>query len=160
VTPNVGPDPDLLGRETVLREIRADRTTYWRDHLVLAAVAAVAAGAVLYFIDSTNWWVGPVGAVLALAVRGVYLASEVMAQVWYLTQTRLIGPGGRVVRLADVTRVRRLRNDVQLVTRAGDKHLMKHIPGAAGLVAEIEVVRAGGSMGGRGRTARRKGGRP
>lgn len=144
MTATDGPDPDLLGSETVIRTLRADSGVYWRDTATMAVIAGVAAGAVLFFIGNAYWWIGPVGAVLALGARGAYLASEVMGQVWSLTPTRLIGPGGRVVRLAEVTKVRKLRNDVQLITTAGDKHLLKHLPGADGVVAEIEALRSTG----------------
>lgn len=149
------PDPDLLGSEPIVRSIRADKSVYWRDHATMAAIAGLAAGVVLYMLDNSAWWIGPVGAVLALGVRGAYLASETLGQVWTMTPTRIIGPGGRVIRLADVTRVRRLRNDVQLVTAAGDKHLLKHVPDAPALVAELDAARQGRKTGSKGTGGRR-----
>jgi len=75
-------------------------------------------------------------------VRAVYLASEALANRWWLTDRRLILPDGkRAVMLLEVTTVRRLMGDVQLITRAGDKHLLRHVADPAGVVAAITAAR-------------------
>jgi len=38
--------------------------------------------------------------------------------------------------------VRRLMGDVQIVTKAGDKHLIKHLADGAAVMAAIEAARA------------------
>jgi hypothetical protein len=81
-------------------------------------------------MDNPSPWVGPVGAVLALLVRGWYMASEALGLRWQLTDRRLIIPGGRAFRLADIVQVRPFLGDVQVVTRQGDKHLIKYQPAA------------------------------
>lgn len=142
-------DPDLLSGETPLREIRPDPATYWRDHAAMAAAAAVAGLVILLLVRPEHWWVGPVAAVLAIALRGTYLASDTLRQVWILTPTRLIGPGARVVSLASLTTVRRLLGDVQVITASGDKHLMKHVADAPAVVAAILDARDSRRRGGR-----------
>jgi hypothetical protein len=114
--------------ETLLAEFRADRTAYWRGHLVMAALGGVLAGVVLVAMDNPAPWVGPVGAVLALLARGAYMASEVLGLRWLLTDRRLILPGGRAFRLADIVQARAFLGDVQVITRQGDKHLIKYQP--------------------------------
>ncbi|MDP2087208.1 MAG: hypothetical protein Q8K20_18595 [Gemmobacter sp.] len=116
--------------EVLLAEFRADRAAYWRGHLVMAALGGILAGAVLVAMDNPSPWVGPVGAVLALLVRGWYMASEALGLRWQLTDRRLIIPGGRAFRLADIVQVRPFLGDVQVVTRQGDKHLIKYQPAA------------------------------
>jgi len=134
-------DPDLLNGETPLRDIRPDRAIYWRYHAVMAVAAALAGLVVLLLVRPEHWWVGPVAAVLAIGVRGTYLASDTLRQVWVLTPTRLIGTGARVVPLSQVASVRRLLGDVQVITANGDKHLMKHIADGPAVVAAILAAR-------------------
>jgi len=125
--------------ETLLAEFRADRAAYWRGHLLMAVLGGGLAGFVLLAMGNPSPWVGPVGAVLALLVRGWYLASETLALRWHLTDRRLVIPGGRAFRLADITQTRPFLGDVQVITRQGDKHLIKYQPAAT--VAAIDRAR-------------------
>lgn len=134
----VAPDAD----EPVLAEFTADPATYWRNHLILAVVGGALAGAVLMAMGNADPWVGPVAALLAIGVRAWYLASEALNDRWRLTDRRLIGPGGRVVPLSSLAAARPFFGDVQLVTRGGDKHLMKYLADARTVIAEIERARA------------------
>lgn len=127
--------------ETVLDEFRPDRAAYWRGHLVMAVLAGALAGGVLMWMGNPSPWVGPVGAFLALMFRGAFMASEVMGLRWQLTDRRLILPGGRAYRLGDIATVRPFLGDVQLITRTGDKHLIKYQPDAAATVAAIDKAR-------------------
>ena len=115
---------------------------YIRGHVSLAVIGSVAAFALLFAIDNPDPWVGPVGVLLALAVRGFYLASEELAVRWDLTPDRLESTNGRSVALREIARVRRLGTAVQVVTRGGDKHLLKHLP-APGEALE-RIARAAG----------------
>lgn len=133
--------PDLAKGEKLLREIASDRGRYWRDHGVLALAGMVLVGGVLWAIGNPHVAIGSLGAVLAVGVRGAYLYSEQMKARWWLTSQRVVLPGGRSVGLLEVETVRRLLGDVQIVTRGGDKHLMKHIADAAGLVEDIAAAR-------------------
>ncbi|NBB98256.1 MAG: hypothetical protein GVY34_08815 [Alphaproteobacteria bacterium] len=134
-------DTPLEPGEKLLREIRSDTGRYWRDHGVLGVIGMVGAGVVLWAIGSPYAAIGALGAVLALAVRGAWLYAEQMKFRWRLTNARLIGPGGRSVYLLELTQVRRLMGDIQIITKAGDKYLIKHIDGAEDVVAEIEAAR-------------------
>jgi hypothetical protein len=135
------PPPDLEKGEKLLREIAPDRGRYWRDHAVLALVGMACLGVVLWAVGSPHVAIGALGAPLAIGVRAAYLHSEQMAARWWLTSQRLLLPGGRAVGLLEIETVRRLLGDVQVVTRSGDKHLMKHIAAPETLVAEIAAAR-------------------
>ncbi len=141
---------ELERGEKRLREIRADRATFIRDHAVMAVLGMGVVGMVLALVGSAHVLIGSLGAVLAMVVRGLWLYSEQMKFLWVLTDRRLVGPGGRQVYLLEVETVRRLFGDIQIITRGGDKHLIKHVAGAEARVAEIEAARA--------KRARRQGG--
>ena len=127
--------------EKFLREIRADRATFIRDHVVMAVLGMGVVGMVLAFIGSDHVLIGSFGAVLALLVRGLWLYSEQMKFRWVLSNMRLVGPGGRQVYLLELEKVRRLFGDIQIITKAGDKHLIKHIANSEAIVAEIDTAR-------------------
>ena len=127
--------------EKRLREIRTDRATYIRDHAVMAVLGMGIVGMVLALIGSDHWLIGSLGAVLALIVRGLWLYSEQMKFHWVLSNMRLVGPGGRQAYLLELETVRRLFGDIQLVTKGGDKYLIKHVADAEAIVAEIEAAR-------------------
>ena len=127
--------------ERVIERFAADRQTYVRDHTALAAGGMVVAVAALYLLGNPDFWVGAPAALLAVAVRGWYLASEALTDRWDLTERRLLGPAGRDVPLSDIETVRRLGSAVQLVTRTGDKHLMKYLADADAVKARIEAAR-------------------
>ncbi len=136
--------------EKRLREIRSDRATYIRDHTAMALLGMGVVGMVLALIGSDHVLIGSLGAVLALIVRGLWLYSEQMKFYWVLSNTRLVGPGGRQAYLLELETVRRLFGDIQLVTKGGDKHLIKHVADAEAIVAEIDAARE--------KRAKRKGG--
>lgn len=128
--------------EKQLREIRADKGVFWRDHGVMALLGMIGAGVVLSVVGSDHVAIGGLGAVLALGVRGAWLYSEQMKFRWVLSNMRLVGPGGREAYLLELETVRRLFGDIQLITKSGDKHLIKHVAHAEKIVAEIEAARA------------------
>lgn len=127
--------------ERVLATFAPDRTAYWRGHLIMAVIGGVIAGVVLVAIDNPAPWAGPVAAVLAVGVRGWYMASEVLALRWQLTNRRLALPGGRAFRLSRISVARPFLGDVQLITLDGDKHLIKYQPDAAAVIAAIDKAR-------------------
>lgn len=126
------PPLDLEQGEKLLHTIRSDRGRYLRDHGIMAVL-----GGVLALIGNDHVAIGALGAVLAIAARGIYLMSEQLGQRWWLTNRRLILPGARAVFLAEVEAVRKILGDVQVVTRGGDKHLIKHVAAPEALMAEI-----------------------
>lgn len=123
-------------------EFRPDAGRYWLNHLATAVVLGALAGVVLIAMGNPYPWTGPVAALLALGVRAVYLRSEAMADVWRLTDGALVGPGARRVALADITPVRTLMGHVQVVTKQGDKILIRYLADAKAAVAAIEAARA------------------
>lgn len=136
------PRPTLDKGEKLVREIAADRARYWRDHGVMALVGMAGVGGVLWVIGNDHVAIGALGAVGAVGVRAAYLASEALANRWWLTDKRLILPDGkRAVMLLEVVTIRRLLGDVQLVTKGGDKHLLRHIADPEGVVAAITGAR-------------------
>jgi hypothetical protein len=128
----IEPDPihgmvtHLLEGETFLAEFPADRAAYWRWHLILAVVFGTAAGLFLMWQGNPYPVAGPMGAVLAIGARAAYLASEALAEVWRLTDRRLLGPGARAIPLAQVQSARPVLGSVQITTTSGDRHLLKY----------------------------------
>ena len=121
--------------EKIVTEIRPDRGRYWRDHGVMAVALMALAGGVLWVTGTPYPAIGSLGAILAVGVRAAYLASETLGLRWVLTDRRVILPGGqRSVALLELETVRTLLGDVQLITRTGDKHLLKHVADGSRLV--------------------------
>lgn len=135
----------LLDGEKVVQEIRPDRATYWRAHLVMAVVLGILAGLALLWQGNPYPVVGPVAAVLAIGIRAAYVQSEAMAEVWRLTDRRLLGPAGRIVPLAQLQAARPFLGAVQVVTSTGDKHLIKYQADPAATAARL--LGAGGRHG-------------
>lgn len=139
--PLMGTGVPLSEGERLLAEITADRGAYVKSHLIMAVLGGAVAGLVLVWLGNPDPWIGPVAAILALGVRGWYLASEAQSAVWRLTDRRLIGPGGRLIGLAEIETVRPFLGDVQIITRSGDKHLLKYLADAGAVVAAIDAAR-------------------
>jgi len=139
------PTTALQQGETVVASFRPDRATYWRDHAWLAAAAMAIGMAVLWAMGNPHVWTGAVGGLAAVAVRAGYVASDELAARWDLTDRRLLGPQTRAVRLGEIATLRRLGSAVQVVTRTGDKHLIKYQADGAATRARIERAMAGGA---------------
>lgn len=138
------PSTPLADGEVIVASFRPDKATYWRDHAWMAAVAMAAGMAVLWAIGNPHVWAGAVGGLSAIAVRAFYLASDELAVRWDLTDRRLLGPQTRAMRLGEVETVRRLGSTVQIITRGGDKHLLKYQADGAATKAKLERSIAGG----------------
>lgn len=93
---------------------------------MLAAIGSVAAAGVLIAMGDPNYWVGPVGAALAIGVRGVYVASEQIGMTWQLTDRRLITPAGITVPRSEIVKVRTIISAAQVITRSGEKYMLKY----------------------------------
>ncbi|MBD3786784.1 MAG: hypothetical protein IE922_07400 [Sphingomonadales bacterium] len=140
-----GPDSEqpLDEGEVVQAEFLADRRRYWYDHAVLGGIGAVLVAVVLIWMGKTDQIGIAIAAVaLGMLARAAYFRSEAFARRWRLTQKRLIGPQGRAVMLLEIKAVRRLMGDVQIVTKMGDKHLIKHLADAEAVVQTLEAARA------------------
>ena len=134
-----GPRP-LNEGEVLLATFRADRGVYLRNMLSLMAVLGVLAGLVLIWMGNPDPWVGPLAAILGLGVRGWYLSSEALAAEWRLTDRRLLGPAGQVIARADLAAPRKVFGDVAVITRSGEKFLIKY---PADPQAVIDALRGG-----------------
>ena len=132
-----GTVPPLQDGETVRTEFRADRAAYWRSHLIMAVVLGAAAGLFLLWQGNPYPVAGPLGAVLAIGARAAYLASEALADVWRLTDRRLLGPGGRAIPLAQIKAARPVLGSVQITTTAGDRYLIKYLADPADTAERI-----------------------
>jgi hypothetical protein len=128
--------------EQMLAEWPADTASYWRSHGIMAVLGGLVAGVALVAVGNPTPWVGPIAAAAAMGARGWYLASEALAANWRLTDQRLQGPGGRTMSLAQIKLARPFLGDVQVVTRSGDKHLMKYMADKAAVAAAIDAARA------------------
>ena len=139
------PTTALAEGERVVTSFHPDRTTYWRDHAWLAVFAMALGMGVLWAMGNPHLWTGAVGGLAAVAVRAFYVASDELQARWDLTDRRLLGPQTRAVRLAEIATVRRLGSAVQVVTSAGDKHLIKYQADGPGTRQQIERAMAGGA---------------
>ncbi|MCR8548704.1 hypothetical protein M4578_12770 [Salipiger sp. P9] len=121
-----------------------DRATYIQSHITLALIAMPGAMIALWLTGTPHIWTGAVGGLAAVAIRGWYLLSEELGHIWDLTDDGLKGPAMRYVALADLARVRKIGSAVQLVTRGGDKHLIKFQADPQAVIARIEAARPSG----------------
>jgi hypothetical protein len=133
--------------ERVVQEFRPDRLVYWRAHLVMAVLLGLIAGLILLWQGNPYPVVGPIGAVLAIAARAAFVQSEAMAEVWRLTDRRLLGPGGRVVVLAGLHSARPFLGAVQITTTKGDRHLIRYQSDPAAAAARLLAARPLSSTG-------------
>jgi hypothetical protein len=140
-----GPESELPldAGEKVVAVFTSDRRRYWADHAAMAALGAVAVAVLLpLFGKAGQMPAGLVATAAAVGLRGWWLASEQFARRWQLTDRRLIGPQGRQVMLLEIATARRLMGDVQIVTKSGAKHLIKHLADSARTIAMIDAARA------------------
>ena len=134
---------DLDEGERLVAVFEPDAARYWRDHVTLAAFFGAVAMAVLLAMGKADQIVvGVLAAFAAIGFRAVFFRSEVMARRWRLTDRRLLGPQARAVMLLEVAAVRRLMGDVQIVTKSGAKHLLRHMADPEGVVAAVTRARA------------------
>jgi hypothetical protein len=135
--------PDLEPGEKVLAEWRADRAQYWRAHAIMAGLAAAAGGVFFWATGANAGGVlgGVLGGLLAITVRGAYLADEQFRSVWRLTDRRVIQPAGGTLGLLEIETARLILGDLQLITRTGDKHLVKHLADAPAALGALTAAR-------------------
>lgn len=131
---------DLDSGEALQATLSPDPATFWRANGIMALGLGGVAGVALMVQGNPDPWVGPLAAALAMGARAAYIRSEAMAEGWRLTNRRLLGPGGRIVPLASLRRARSFLGAVQLITQAGDKHLIKYQSDAQATVATITAA--------------------
>ena len=134
--------PPLAEGETPVASFTGSRTTYVREHIMLAAIGSVGAVVILIAMGNAHPWTGVVGAVAAIAARGFYVASEQIGMTWHLTDRRLISPAGISVARGDIAKVRTIFSATQVVTRKGDKYMLKYQADPAATRAVIEGMAA------------------
>lgn len=125
-TPSLAP-PRLSPNEHLILSITADKATYNREHLVLFCIGAVAMYGVLWAVGNPFPWTGIVGAVFAIFIRWIYVASEAMDVVWTLTNKRVTGPAERSIPLTSIKHARTLFSAAQIITHSGDKYMLKYL---------------------------------
>lgn len=128
-----------------MTEFRPHKATYIRLHAILAGCAMGGAMLVLWVIGNPHVWTGAVAGFAAIALRGWYMSSELLDEVWVLDDSNLSGPYRRHVPLHDIDALRTIAGAVQVVTRQGEKHLIKYQPDPQSVIATINAARAGGS---------------
>jgi len=96
--------------------------------------------AVLYFMDSPYIWTGAFGALAAIGIRGWYLASDEMNTVWELQDDTLVGPGTTRVHLDQIETVKSLGHMVQIVTKDGNKHLIRYQSDPKAVIDRLSAV--------------------
>ncbi|MCF2904735.1 hypothetical protein L0666_07030 [Octadecabacter sp. CECT 8868] len=136
--PSFTPTTSLNESEHVLQSFSSDRMTYWREMAWISVVAMVLGMLVLWLMGNPHVWTGAVGGLAAIALRAFYLASDELKVRWDLTNQRLLGPNMRITSLGDITAVRPFLSAVQVVTSAGDKHLIKYQADRENVVRAIE----------------------
>jgi hypothetical protein len=140
-------EPLLAGKhdtnleDAVLAEWRADAQTYWWRSLYLAIGLGILAGIVLLVMQNPHAWTGPVAALIAIFARAAFLKSEALGESWRMTRSRLIGPMGRIVPLSSIERLTTVFGDVLVISRSGDKILLKYLKEPAAVIAAIERQR-------------------
>lgn len=130
---------------------RADRGAYLRTNAWLAAAAMAGGMVILWAMGNPHLWTGAVGGLAAIALRTWYVSDEELALDWRLTPTHLEGPARAMegapaapawrVALPDIARARTLGSFVQVVTTAGDKHLLKYLADPVACAARIDAAR-------------------
>lgn len=101
------------------------RDIYLRDHAVMAALGMAGAMGFLWAMGNPHIWTGAVAGLGAIALRGWYMASEELGRVWTLSEGKLRS-GDVALPLGQIETVRPVLSAVQVITRTGDKYLIKY----------------------------------
>jgi len=121
----------------------ADRAAYIRSHTWLAALGMGGAMAALWFMGNPHVWTGAPAGLAAVALRGWYMASEDLNVIWQIDGDTLTGPAERSIPLAQIETLRTLGSFVQVITRRGDKHLIKYQADPTATIALLDAARSG-----------------
>jgi len=119
-------------------EFTPNRSAYITAHAWMAAVAMIVGMVILWALGNPHVWTGAFGGLGAIALRGWYMMSEEMAVVWRIEAGVLSGPGERRVPLAQIEKVKTMGSYVQVITKTGDKHLIKYQSSPGTTVAALE----------------------
>lgn len=130
--------------EPELARFSGDKTTYIRVHIIMAFVGATLITGGLYLAGNPDWWIGIIGSFAGIAMRGYYIASEQLGFEWVLTPHRLTLPSARDIPLSEIKNLRSLLGSVQIITKGGEKHLIKYQAEPERVIAEINRAMASG----------------
>ncbi|MGH1412666.1 MAG: hypothetical protein ACRBB0_04180 [Pelagimonas sp.] len=120
----------------------ADRATYIKTHKIMGVVAMALGFGVLWIAGNPHAWTGLVGGAAAVALRGWYLSDEELGHRWVMENGVLSGPAERRIFLSDVVKVKSIGSAVQLITTAGDKHLIKFQEDPQATINAINAARS------------------
>ncbi len=128
----------------IIARYRGSKAVFIRVQLVMAVLGAVLITGGLILAGNPDWWVGIVGSFAGIGMRGYYIADEQLAFEWVLTDTQLLAPSERAIRLHEIETVRSVLGSVQVITKNGDKFLIKYQARPEQVIAEINgaVARA------------------
>lgn len=132
---------DLEPGEKLIESFSGNTKTYVKEHVMLAALGAVAISGALMAMGNPHAWTGVVGSVAAIGVRGLYVAKEQLGFTWHLTNRRVIGPDGRTILLTSIDKVNVIFTAAQMVTLTGDKYMLKYQADAKATQAAIDRAR-------------------
>ena len=138
--PNQGNAPVLHVNETEIARFQGNKRTYVREHIILAVLGSALATLFLVIIGNPTPWVGIIGGILGIAIRGFYVATEQLGFVWVLTNQRLISPNERDIPLHDIKAVRGIFSAVQVISSDGQKYLLKYQPNRLGAIKTIQTA--------------------
>lgn len=114
------------------------REIYLRDHGVMAALGMGGAMIFLWATGNPHIWTGAVAGLAAIAFRGWFMASEELTRVWMLDETGLKG-GPVDLPLGRIETARPILSAVQVITKGGDKYLIKYLNDPAGVANQIKA---------------------
>lgn len=138
--------PTLPEGEREIITLAPDRARYIRDHMGIAALGGVVVVVGMLVLGrGDHLWAGIVGVLAAIGLRGAWFYRDVMAMRWLVTDRAVIAPGQDRFEHADITTLRSLMGDVQIITRGGRKTLIKHQSNAAQTIALIRGASDAGS---------------
>ncbi len=127
---------------TELARFKGDKSTYIRVHILMALIGAALLTGGLYLAGNPDWWVGIVGSFAGIAMRGYYIADEQLGFVWVLTPSHLNAPNERALPLSEIATVRSLFGSVQVITKGGEKFLIKYQAKPEEVIAQIKGAMA------------------
>lgn len=107
-------------------EFIPNRSAYIRAHAWMAAFAMAVGMGILWAMGNPHIWTGAVGGLGAITLRGWFMMSEELAVSWRVADGVLSGPAERRVPLNQIAAVKTMGSYVQVITKGGDKHLIKY----------------------------------
>ena len=116
---------------------KGSKAVFIRIQVVMAIVGAALITSGLLLAGNPDWWLGIVGSFAGIAMRGYYIADEQLGFAWVLTATQLKSPSDRAIDLSEISALRSLLGSVQVITREGDKFLIKYQAAPERVIADI-----------------------